>query len=135
MTFELRLVRPAEQEQQPCQPRGPDAERCQLHLIAGSIHDDALLVAEEFSYERFPSPLVLRLTTRSPPTGKARLGFSAGTGLHVVKGHGKQHMDMYNGSEYFARNTKAAGHMHAQMWNGRAARWSACGVGVRSNDA
>lgn len=72
VTIEVRLARPPEQERQPCQPGGARAEKCQLHLVAGSIHDDALLLAEDFAYGRFPSPLVLRLTTRSPPTGKAR---------------------------------------------------------------
>ena len=70
MTVELRLARPAEQEQ--LQQQSAAAAGARLHLVAGSIHDDALLASESFAYGAFPSPLVLRLTTRLPPTGKVR---------------------------------------------------------------
>ncbi len=39
-------------------------------LIVGSIHDDALLAHESFTMERFPSPLVLSLSTRSALAGQ-----------------------------------------------------------------
>lgn len=70
MTFELRLARPAEQEQPPQPQQRAGAAGAKLHLVAGSIHDDALLASESFAYGAFPSPLVLRLTTRVPPAGK-----------------------------------------------------------------
>ena len=43
------------------------------HLIAGSIHDDALLADESLIMEQFPSPLILYLTTQSSASGQVRL--------------------------------------------------------------
>ena len=62
VTFELRLVRPesSDQQQRP-------ALKSYGHLIVGSIHDDALLAHESLVFEHFPSPLTLRLSTRSVP--------------------------------------------------------------------
>ena len=63
VTFEVQLLRPERPEQQQ-----RHAVKNHGHVIVGSIHDDALLAHESFVFEHFPSPLTLRLSTRSAPT-------------------------------------------------------------------
>ncbi len=62
------------------------------HLIAGSLHDDALLADESLVFEQFPSPLVLHLTTRSSAGGQVhhKLDLSwlnLGSGFRVHQNH------------------------------------------------
>ena len=58
-------MRPDSPEQQP-----RHTVKSYGYLIAGSLHDDALLAHESFVFEHFPSPLVLRLSTRSAPNNQ-----------------------------------------------------------------
>ena len=46
------------------------ATKHQAKLVAGSIHDDALLLCEGLCIESFPSPYTVTLTTKSAVQGK-----------------------------------------------------------------
>nr|AKI32384.1 DNA helicase [Watanabea reniformis] len=51
------------------EPRDADAKSF-AKLVAGSIHDDKLLLCESLCLETFPSPYTVRLTTKTGPQGK-----------------------------------------------------------------
>ena len=66
--------------------RMEDSEAATKHhakLVAGSIHDDALLICEGLCMESFPSPYTVTLTTKSAVQGEP-LSFPAMQHLHVL---------------------------------------------------
>ncbi|KAK9831896.1 hypothetical protein WJX81_006765 [Elliptochloris bilobata] len=56
---------------------GGGGARSDAQLIAGTLHDDQLLVHEVLVLEQFPSPLMLRIQAALPPPGQASLSVVA----------------------------------------------------------